>query len=119
MLDGAASEGAELAAQVLEQEYIRYLVSGDTPIRGMSALQFSPGYCGWHISGQRKLFEFLQPAEIGLELTDSYLMRPLKSVSGVIVVGPREIFDFKDDFDFCDECDTRSCRERVRTAMQQ
>jgi hypothetical protein len=40
-------------------------------------------------------------------------MQPLKSVSGVLVAGPGSIHDFDDDFDFCDECATRQCRERI------
>lgn len=83
-----------------------------------ATMLFSPGYCGWHVSGQKRLFESLRPDEIGIELSESFLMQPLKSVSGVIVVGPREIFDFDDAFSFCDECSTHSCRDRIRTVLE-
>lgn len=50
--------------------------------------RFSPGYCGWHVSEQKKLFPLFPSAEpCGIRLTDSSLMLPIKSVSGVIGVG--------------------------------
>jgi len=119
MLDSAASEGAEMAAGAVEAYYGDYLkqMSRFGPSAGI--LQFSPGYCGWHISAQKKLFEFLRPDDIRIELGETYLMRPLKSISGVIVVGPKEIFEFDDSFPFCRECDTHSCRERIRATLEQ
>jgi len=118
MLDSAASEGAEMAAQVVESYYKDYLteIGRFTSLAGI--MQFSPGYCGWHISAQKKLFEFLHPAEIGIKLRESYLMQPLKSISGVIVAGPKEIFDFDDTFPFCNECDTHSCRDRIKAMLE-
>ena len=47
-----------------------------------SVLLYSPGYCGWHISGQKKLFECLRPERIGIRLNARFLMKPLKSLSG-------------------------------------
>jgi hypothetical protein len=64
---------------------------------------------------QGKLFEFLRPREIGITLRESYLMDPLKSVSGVVLVGPREIHEFEMDYSFCAECRTPSCRARINT----
>jgi anti-sigma F factor antagonist len=50
--------------------------------------RFSPGYCGWHVSEQKKLFPLFPSAEpCGIRLTDSSLMLPIKSVSGVIGLG--------------------------------
>ena len=76
-------------------------------------LSYSPGYCGWHISGQKKLFAFLHPEEIGIRLLDSFLMHPLKSVSGVFVCGPEDIHRFENGFAFCGECRHQTCRERI------
>lgn len=112
MLDSAASYGAELAARTVENYYNGYLKSAGrlNPIMGI--LRFSPGYCGWHISAQKKLFEYLKPIETGIELGQSFLMKPLKSISGVIIAGKKEIFMFDDVFPFCGDCDTHSCRDR-------
>ena len=50
--------------------------------------RYSPGYCGWHVSEQQKLFPlFPIAAPGGIRLTDSSLMVPIKSVSGVIGTG--------------------------------
>ena len=81
-------------------------------------LPYSPGYCGWHVSGQGRLFGALCPEEIGIRLNASFLMQPLKSVSGVLVAGAPEIHDFDDDFDFCAECTTRECRVRIARALE-
>ena len=54
----------------------------------MRVLGYSPGYCGWHVSGQRALFERLPPGgDRRSRSTTSFLMQPLKSVSGVLVAG--------------------------------
>jgi hypothetical protein len=118
MLDSAASEGAEQTAAALESSYGESLFSKGGHDSSIGIMRFSPGYCGWHISAQRKLFEALQPGKIGIELNKSYLMIPLKSVSGVIVTGKKEIFVFDDIFDFCANCDDRSCQDRIKTMME-
>jgi hypothetical protein len=50
--------------------------------------RYSPGYCEWHVSEQQKLFRLLPPGYLGVRLTDTSLMRPIKTVSGLIGVGP-------------------------------
>ncbi len=118
MLDAAASEGAELAGQAITAQFVEYLKEENRFPESSGALTFSPGYCGWHVSGQKALFDFLIPEEIGIQLSESFLMQPLKSTSGVIVAGPREIFAFDDDFPFCRECRTHSCRKRIRSLCE-
>lgn len=50
--------------------------------------RYSPGYCGWHVSEQQKLFSLFPVASpCGIRLTGSSLMLPIKSVSGVIGTG--------------------------------
>ena len=49
--------------------------------------RFSPGYCGWHVGEQQKLFPLFDGHTCGVTLTDSSLMVPIKSVSGIIGVG--------------------------------
>ena len=77
-------------------------------------LRFSPGYCGWHVSGQKRLFAELKPQKIDLTLRESCLMQPLKSISGVLVAGPKIIFDIDDTYPFCAACKTHSCRDRYQ-----
>jgi hypothetical protein len=49
--------------------------------------RYSPGYCGWALSEQRKLFALFPDGQCGIKLSDSCLMEPVKSVSGVIGFG--------------------------------
>jgi len=77
-------------------------------------LAYSPGYCGWHISGQKKLFEYLHPDKIGISLNNSFLMTPIKSVSGVLISGSKEIHNFKNNFSFCKLCREKNCMVRMK-----
>ena len=118
MLDAAASAGTDKVGDYIE-DHFRSLIAKKREARSSTGIvRYSPGYCGWHMSGQKKLFEFLHPQEIGITLLDSYIMKPLKSISGIIVVGNREIHNFADDYPFCRECKTHSCRERIRNVLQ-
>ena len=108
----AANKLADLAAQHLQEE-----LAGREPQASLwRVLSYSPGYCGWHISGQKKLFEALRPEEIGITLNESCLMSPIKSVSGVLIAGPEEIHEFVNSYPFCDTCTARSCIERMRNS---
>lgn len=49
---------------------------------------YSPGYCGWNVSGQHALFSLLPEHFCGVRLCDSGLMLPIKSVSAVVGLGP-------------------------------
>lgn len=49
--------------------------------------RFSPGYCEWSVSEQKLLFDLFPPKIFGIELTESFLMKPVKSVSGIIGIG--------------------------------
>lgn len=49
--------------------------------------RFSPGYCDWNVAEQHKLFSLLPPGFCGITLSDSALMWPVKSVSGIIGIG--------------------------------
>lgn len=49
--------------------------------------RYSPGYCDWRVSEQQKLFQLLPPGFCGVSLTESSLMQPIKTISGVIGIG--------------------------------
>jgi hypothetical protein len=114
MLDAVASEAADCAAEALERLFLRALqVDGWHPPDG-GVLRYSPGYCGWHVTGQRELFAALRPEAIGVTLTESCLMQPLKSVSGVLIAGPLSAHAFAPTYDVCATCETFTCRDRLR-----
>ncbi|MGB2981858.1 MAG: vitamin B12 dependent-methionine synthase activation domain-containing protein [Candidatus Zixiibacteriota bacterium] len=115
MLDSVASAGTDKAAERMENRYFDLLSEIGKITTSKGVLRFSPGYCGWHMSGQKRLFEFLRPEDIGITLLESFLMKPLKSISGVLVAGDKEVFVFDDSYPFCSECRSRSCQERIKT----
>ena len=116
MLDAVASYCAEKASGVGENILADRLIPGGKSNESLRVLMYSPGYCGWHVSGQGKLFEYLKPEEIGVDLTDSFLMVPLKSISGVLVAGERDIHKFINNYPFCSLCRTKTCRTRQHAA---
>ena len=74
--------------------------------------RFSPGYCGWHVSQQQMLFPLFQEHTCGVTLTDSSLMVPIKSVSGIIGLGANvRKLDYT-----CGLCDFKQCYKRKKKA---
>ena len=74
--------------------------------------RFSPGYCGWHVSQQQLLFPLFQGHTCGVRLTDSSLMVPIKSVSGIIGLGKNvRHLDYT-----CGLCDFKQCYKRKKKA---
>jgi hypothetical protein len=112
-LDAVASEGTELAGVHLDHTTLEEARASGRVGEGSEVLRYSPGYCGWNITGQRALFAELDPGRIGIGLNESCLMEPLKSISGVMVMGPAEIHVFDDDYGFCGSCRTHDCRRRI------
>ncbi len=108
ILDQVASIAADELVQIARHRYAAE-DSGD----GAAVLPYSPGYCGWNVTGQRALFAHLQPGDLGISLNESCLMHPIKSVSGVLVAAPFEAHDFEPAFPCCAVCTTFACRDRV------
>ena len=117
VLDAVASCGTDRLAALVEAEYRGQFRSGNlqseiSNLKSAIVVRYSPGYCGWHVSGQRRLFAALAPEEVGITLRESFLMEPLKSVSGVLILGPDRIHRYEPGFGFCADCRSRTCRER-------
>jgi len=117
VLDALASVATEKAADVAERRFRERLGQRGRWGTGSGLMRYSPGYCGWDVSGQLKLFQHLQPQRIGIALRESFLMEPLKSISGVLIAGPREIHAFDDDYACCTSCETHDCRQRIQAMM--
>jgi len=49
--------------------------------------RYSPGYCEWSVAEQQILFSFFPKNFCGVSLSESSLMSPIKSVSGIIGIG--------------------------------
>ena len=70
--------------------------------------RYSPGYCGWMVAEQKKLFSLLPPGFCGISLSDSCLMQPIKSISGFIGIGP----EIRPKGYNCEVCDSSQCLYR-------
>lgn len=69
--------------------------------------RFSPGYGDFPLEFQKNIFEILDCSrKIGVSLTDSLMMIPSKSVSGIIGVSN---VDLKCNKDGCETCDMTEC----------
>lgn len=87
--DIIGSEIAESASRLVLQE-----VRKVSEISGLKVTnRYSPGYCGWNVSEQHKLFELMPGNSCGVSLNASALMNPEKSVSGLIGIGADVSFD--------------------------
>ncbi len=75
-------------------------------------LRFSPGYCDWAVTGQKQLFSLFEKHHTGVRLSDSCLMNPRKSVSGIFGVLPESAGPEKALFNPCRECKRVNCRSR-------
>jgi len=94
----------ESATDLLQAEIKRMAVSEGLLITN----RYSPGYCKWSVADQHKLFSFFPPNCCGIKLTDSALMHPIKSVSGIIGLGTNVTFrDYT-----CDLCNQVDCFSR-------
>lgn len=101
--------GAE-RAEAAEAAVIDQLREQAEPVGFAPTLPYSPGYCGMELTEQTKLFSLFDRENIGVTLTPECLMRPLKSVSGLIGLGPaEEIEEFGSP---CDRCELRNCAMR-------
>jgi hypothetical protein len=80
--DVIGSEIVEAAADLMQSE----IESSCLPGKKITN-RYSPGYCGWNVSQQHELFDLFSDNFCGIKLTDSALMDPVKSVSGIIGIG--------------------------------
>ena len=67
--------------------------------------RYSPGYCGWSVSEQQKLFSLIPDNYCAIKLNESSLMQPIKSVSGIIGLGQKVRFNQYT----CNLCDQQNC----------
>lgn len=83
ILDSIGTLIAENTADCMEV----YLQNSINALEYLHTNRYSPGYCGWNVSEQQNFFSLLPTNVCGIKLSDSSLMIPIKSVSGVIGIG--------------------------------
>jgi ethanolamine utilization microcompartment shell protein EutS len=99
--DVIGSEIVESAADLMQNELEKTVISSGKKITN----RYSPGYCGWDVTEQHKLFELVPSNFCGIRLTESALMDPIKSVSGIIGIGENVRFNPYT----CNLCDNKNC----------
>ncbi|WP_279125278.1 vitamin B12 dependent-methionine synthase activation domain-containing protein [Alistipes indistinctus] len=72
----------------------------------------SPGHCNWPVADQQKLFHLMGENPCGVTLSDSFLMYPVKSLSGIIGIGER----VRQIANNCDVCPMINCFKRHTSA---
>ena len=114
--EGSYLEGyiADLVASALVdsaadqvQEDVRQLAH----TRGLKITnRYSPGYCSWNVEEQQKLFSLFPEGSCGISLSESSLMSPVKSISGIIGLGTDVLFrDYT-----CEICPMPDCQFRKK-----
>jgi hypothetical protein len=99
--DVAGSEIVEAAADLMQAEMSETAMCEGKKITN----RYSPGYCGWDVSEQHKLFSFFPDNFCRIKLTPSALMDPEKSVSGIIGIGE----NVKMNSYTCRICEMKDC----------
>jgi hypothetical protein len=99
--DVIGSEIVESAADLMQNELDKSAVASGNKITN----RYSPGYCGWNVSEQHKLFQLIPYNYCGIKLNESALMDPEKSVSGFIGIGQ----NVKSNPYICQICDMKDC----------
>lgn len=104
--DVIGSEAVEAAADLMQSNLELEMASEGRKITN----RYSPGYCGWNVEEQHKLFKLIPDNYCGIRLTPSALMDPVKSVSGFIGIGDHVRYNPYT----CGMCDMKDCIYRSR-----
>jgi hypothetical protein len=99
--DVVGSVIVEAAADLMQKELEKALANSGKNITN----RYSPGYCKWDVAEQHKLFQLIPDNFCGIRLTESALMDPVKSVSGIIGIGAY----VKRNTYICNLCDMKDC----------
>ena len=116
-----AREGHMLQAAVLDAigsvavdevaEFVHVRIKEIASSQGqVTSRRFSPGYCDWTIRQQKEVFRVVDAESAQVALTDSYLMIPQKSISGIIGIGTPD--NNIENYNPCRRCKKLDCLGR-------
>jgi len=110
MVDTIASATAECVTNLLHDH-----IGMRMEQRGLKITnRYSPGYCNWPVSEQHVLFSLFPQDFCGVTLTESALMLPIKSVSGIVGIGANvERKDY-----ICNRCGVKDCTYRTTRRLE-
>jgi hypothetical protein len=101
-----------VAVESVAEQFHRRMESRYSENDKAVTLRFSPGYCDWPIEEQRKLFELFDSNTACIELNDSCLMIPRKSISAVFGVYPVNGDPTPSPYNPCIDCPKLDCPSR-------
>jgi hypothetical protein len=102
--DVVGSEIVEAVSDLMQSELEKTVIASGKKITN----RYNPGYCGWDVAEQHKLFQLVPGNFCGISLTLSALMDPVKSASGFIGIGE----NVKYNPYTCSLCDLKDCNYR-------
>ena len=108
ILDAMASVAADNMVETFHQQMKDVYNDQNKQV----TLCFSPGYCDWPLTDQKKLFGIFDSNELDVELTDSCFMKPRKSISGVFGITPPDSNHREQSYNPCSECNRPNCSAR-------
>lgn len=107
VIESIGSSAVEQAANFVHE---RIMDTAEAQGLVASKRRFSPGYCDWNVDQQAQLFEALDASSIGVELSETCLMLPRKSISGIIGIGLPDAG--VENYNPCPVCDNTDCQSR-------
>lgn len=105
--DAVASIAAETCADALHEHIKEKMLLKNQKVTN----RYSPGYCNWKVDEQHLLFSLLPQNFCGISLTESALMMPIKSISGIIGIGEKVKYSEYS----CSDCNIKDCTYRTIT----
>jgi hypothetical protein len=113
LLDGIGSA----AVDSLSQEACKFITGVTSPRGYQASSPFSPGMYGFPITEQQQLFQLISAEQIGVTLTVTGLMVPLKSVSMVVGIG--QGMTVRTQAEVCASCNlNRTCNYRFESKKE-
>lgn len=106
VLDAIGSNAAEKIAGSIQDQIKR--VAGEHGF--VISPRFSPGYCDWDIRQQQMIFWAVDGDPLGIHLTETCLMIPRKSISGIIGIGTPG--SDVSNYNPCRRCHKHNCTSR-------
>ncbi len=111
ILDVIGSLTVEAATDKIQENFENHLASYGR----INTSRYSPGSCGWPLKDQKPFFGLFPYNHCGIVLSDSCLMDPIKSVSGIIGFGT----NIKKTAYECQICELDTCIYRsIRLARR-
>ena len=101
VLDIASAEVIEATARFVENKILQKAEKENKSLTN----RYAPGYCGWDLQEQHKLFELLGENFCQIKLTKDALMLPIKSLSGIFGIGK----NVKHVKYACQLCNSQNC----------